>query len=168
MAIDLFAAMLCLPRQTKVMPIVDTECQVILAAELHNQELLIGQCGISHPATGPTYPTDCRNPNLLFDKTSHQEPLASPIRRVFYVDEKTNSEIRLKLNPAIVESLQHRDVVIFSAGSLYTSLLPLFIFPDMAPLIEAAPCKILILNSFEDRETEGMTGFDFVVAIFSG
>ncbi|KAI4280140.1 MAG: hypothetical protein L6R38_004686 [Xanthoria sp. 2 TBL-2021] len=69
-------------------------------------------------------------------------------------------------NPKAVAAIQASDAVIYSIGSLYTSLAPSLILMGIGTAIANGPrFKILILNGSLDRETGGFEGIDFVKAV---
>lgn len=69
-------------------------------------------------------------------------------------------------NPKAVAAIQASDAVIYSIGSLYTSLAPSLILQGIGNSIAHGPrFKILILNGSLDRETGGFEGIDFIKAV---
>ncbi|ORY43717.1 UPF0052-domain-containing protein [Rhizoclosmatium globosum] len=114
--------------------------------------------------------------NLFFTK-SHTDipPLPSPIRRVYYTDQ-TGTESLVRVNDLIPRQLEKRTIV-YGVGSLYTSLLPCLVVPGVASLIAQdwedgdgggggiRRNKVLLLNGTHDRETEGYTAMDFLLAV---
>ncbi|CAL8574120.1 hypothetical protein XPA_000093 [Xanthoria parietina] len=71
-------------------------------------------------------------------------------------------------NPKAVAAIQASDAVIYSIGSLYTSLAPSLILQGIGAAIANANgprFKILILNGSLDRETGGFEGSDFIKAV---
>ncbi|KAI4266764.1 MAG: hypothetical protein LQ337_008670 [Flavoplaca oasis] len=69
-------------------------------------------------------------------------------------------------NPKAIAAIQASDAVIYSIGSLYTSLAPSLILQGVGNAIANGPrFKILILNGSLDRETGGFEAFDFVKAV---
>merc|ERR1712187_837620 len=53
-----------------------------------------------------------------------------------------------------LEAVTDADVIIYSMGSLYTSLLPSLILPGMGDAIRSTKTKILLMNACNDRETK--------------
>ncbi|KAJ3101546.1 hypothetical protein HDU97_001295 [Phlyctochytrium planicorne] len=166
--------------------------------------------------------------NLIFSKAPNATPpLPSPIRRIFYINSE-QSETFPSLNQLTLPHFTQKKTIIYSIGSLYTSLIPCLIVPGVggfladdldhddlsftdsvssarkvemvnsatsmsppqkssSPLKESilasqddsksdtasypdvfmplGRVKILILNGTFDRETEGYTAMDFVLAI---
>jgi hypothetical protein len=110
-----------------------------------------------------------RKQYITFAK-EHTADLPSRIERIWYIN-PYGQEIRPAPNPAVVSSLEDASSIIYSIGSLYTSIIPCLVLRDVGETIAASSMrfKILILNGSLDRETrsEGM-GFgakDFVKAI---
>lgn len=74
-------------------------------------------------------------------------------------------------NPKVLSAIQSAEAVIYSIGSLYTSLAPSLILRGVGNAIApSAPStgprfKILLLNGSLDRETSGFNATDFVAAI---
>lgn len=112
-----------------------------------------------------------RKQYITFQKT-HTEDLPSRIERIWYIN-PYGQEIRPAPNPKVVSSIQDASCVVYSIGSLYTSILPCLILKGVGEAI-ASPSikyKILILNGSLDRETRaagpgGEFGAkDFIAAI---
>ncbi|RKP00232.1 hypothetical protein CXG81DRAFT_2056, partial [Caulochytrium protostelioides] len=166
-----------------------------IAALLRNGERIFGQCEISHPGIS-TNPTDVHsesldgggshsgggggapsddldlladNPlegvsNLIFDKDK-APPLPCAIRRIYYINNEAQETCPV-LNPIVKDHLRHKATVIYSIGSLYTSILPCLIVPGVGSLLaDPWKVKILMLNGIADRETPDYTALDFVLAI---
>jgi hypothetical protein len=80
-------------------------------------------------------------------------------------------EIRLSANPMVLNALNDAQAIIYSIGSLYTSIVPSLVLKGIGQAIEnpAIRYKILILNSTIDRETgpsiDPYSALDFVAAI---
>lgn len=110
-----------------------------------------------------------RNKNITFSK-SGCEDLPSRISRIWYIN-PYGQEIRPPANPRVLEALRSSQAIIYSIGSLYTSLLPSIILKGVGQAISTCPArqKILILNGSLDRETgpssQPFTAVDFVEAI---
>ncbi|KAB8225359.1 hypothetical protein BDV33DRAFT_112112 [Aspergillus novoparasiticus] len=110
-----------------------------------------------------------RNKNIQFSK-SENEDLPSRITRIWYIN-PYGQEIRPPANPRVLEAIRDSQAIIYSIGSLYTSLIPSLILRGVGQAIVTSPArhKILILNGSLDRETgppsEPFTAVDFVEAI---
>jgi hypothetical protein len=100
----------------------------------------------------------------------HTADLPSRIQRIWYIN-PYGQEIRPAPNPAVVTALREAGCVIYSIGSLYTSIIPCLILRDVGEAIARSDVryKILILNGSLDRETraEGVEfgARDFVRAV---
>ncbi|KAI9736134.1 MAG: hypothetical protein M1834_001018 [Cirrosporium novae-zelandiae] len=106
------------------------------------------------PGTLPTL----RRPQIGFSKTSEQ-PLPVPIARIWYIN-PYGSEIHPAPNPAVVDALGDARTVIYSIGSLYTSLIPGLILRGVGNLIagdeEQPPkSKSAPLSSFPSASVDG-------------
>jgi hypothetical protein len=110
-----------------------------------------------------------RKPAIAFSKDDEEE-LPARISRLWYIN-PYGQEIRIPANPRVISALQGAGCIIYSIGSLFTSLIPSLVLRDVGDAI-ASPsirCKILILNGTLDRETgpssNPFTGLDFVATI---
>ncbi|CDS00659.1 uncharacterized protein SPSC_03136 [Sporisorium scitamineum] len=108
--------------------------------------------------------------NIIFSKAqdeSSEPALPSPIQRILYVNAYRN-EIYPAPNPSFVSALNRSRTIIYSCGSLWTSIVPCLCLRSIATSIATSPSlryKVLLLNSVQDRETNGMSAVDFVKAI---
>ncbi|KAH9855840.1 UPF0052-domain-containing protein [Lenzites betulinus] len=172
--------------QADILPVIVTNHTVTIAAELENGERLVGQCEISHPVrqelridvsaeSEPASPVDPldgtlpRSRNVLFQSEGkhHYEPLGARIARLFYIN-AYGSEIHPSPNPDYISSLSRHDVLVYSCGSLWTSIMPCLALKGVANGIarsRSLKAKILLLNSANDRETDGYTAVDYIRTI---
>lgn len=110
-----------------------------------------------------------RNKNISFSKTENED-LPSRISRIWYIN-PYGQEIRPPANPRVLEAICDSQAIIYSIGSLYTSIIPTLILRGVGEAIASSPArqKILILNGSLDRETgppsQPFTAVDFVEAI---
>lgn len=110
-----------------------------------------------------------RNKNISFSKTKNED-LPCRIDRVWYIN-PYGQEIRPPANPRVLEALNDAQAIIYSIGSLYTSIIPAIVLRGVGKSIMTSPArhKILILNGSLDRETgppsEPFSASDFVEAI---
>ncbi|KAI9316174.1 hypothetical protein BX666DRAFT_2136568 [Dichotomocladium elegans] len=192
-ALFLFSAITGISERTTVLPVINTNHTATIAAQLANGETLAGQNEISHPpakqpsSTGSRRPPTpgCRwthaNPieafshlalnarsssNLFFDKAACEE-LAAPIERINYINQY-GQEIYPVPNPKFISQLSSKHTLIFSIGSLYTSIVPCLILRHVGNTIAHSSSlkrKILLLNGSNDRETSGYTAMDFIQTI---
>ncbi|KAI1909739.1 hypothetical protein LOZ61_004801 [Ophidiomyces ophidiicola] len=145
------------PRRPSLL-LADTEDQESESDELSYEE--------SHlPGSLPTL----RNKNIQFSKAVVEE-LPSRISRVWYIN-PYGQEIRPPANPRVLEALRSSQAIIYSIGSLYTSIIPSIVLRGVGQAISTCQArqKILILNGSLDRETGPSTNpfsaSDFVEAI---
>lgn len=101
-----------------------------------------------------------RKQYINFSKT-HEEDLPARIQRAWYIN-PYGHEIRPRANPKVVSAIERAGVVVYSIGSLYTSLVPSLILRGVGKAIRESHYanKVLILNSSNDRET-GAKDFQF-------
>jgi 2-phospho-L-lactate transferase/gluconeogenesis factor (CofD/UPF0052 family) len=100
----------------------------------------------------------------------HTADLPSRIARIWYIN-PYGQEIRPAPNTAVLDALHSTNCVVYSIGSLYTSIIPCLVLRDVGEAVAKPDIryKILILNGSLDRETrsESMVfgARDFVEAI---
>lgn len=117
------------------------------------------------PGTLPTL----RKPAIAFSK-DHEEDLPARIERLWYIN-PYGQEIRIPANPRVIDAIRDAGCVIYSIGSLFTSLIPSLVLRGVGEAIACSgvKSKILILNGTLDRETgpstHPFTAMDFVDAI---
>ncbi|KAI1813603.1 UPF0052-domain-containing protein [Poronia punctata] len=98
------------------------------------------------------------------------DDLPARISRIYYIN-PYGHEIFPLANPKLTDSLESAKAIIYSIGSLYTSLVPNLVLRGVGRAITASAArhKILILNSSIDRETgpadQPLTATEFVRAI---
>ncbi|AOA61085.1 hypothetical protein PP7435_CHR1-1189 [Komagataella phaffii CBS 7435] len=90
-------------------------------------------------------------------------PLPSPIRRVFYIS-PYGEEVFPVAQSRVIKAVDSAETVVYSIGSLFTSIIPVLILQGMgqAILSKKRGNKVLLLNGSYDRETFTMTALDFV------
>ncbi|KAI5958143.1 hypothetical protein CANMA_004297 [Candida margitis] len=112
-----------------------------------------------------THP-ELKKSQLHFSKSESIEPLLSPIKRIFYVS-PYGEEICPIANGRVSSTITNSDTLIYSIGSLMTSIVPVLVLKGVGKAIATGKCKnkILLLNGCLDRETFGMTAYDFVKVI---
>lgn len=110
-----------------------------------------------------------RKQYMTFSKADEEE-LPARIERLWYIN-PYGQEIRLAANPAVLSALSDAQAVIYSIGSLYTSIVPSLVLKGIGSALSNPQIrhKILILNSTLDRETgpsnAPYSALDFVAAI---
>ncbi|KAF1815054.1 UPF0052 domain protein [Eremomyces bilateralis CBS 781.70] len=192
-AIYLLSNICRVPHHVSVLPAINTNFAHHIAAGLTDGTSIVGQNAISHPSEPTslnphanidaetnahdsiedanlpgTLPT-LRKQYISFSK-HHEEDLPSRIDRIWYIN-PYGQEIGLLANPKVVAALDDASAVIFSIGSLYTSIIPSLILRGVGERL-ASPAirnKVLILNGTIDRETgpsnNPYTAVDFIAAI---
>lgn len=110
-----------------------------------------------------------RRPAIASSKDD-DEDLPSRIDRIWYIN-PYGQEIRIPANPRVLDAIISAGTVVYSIGSLFTSLIPNLLLKGVGEAV-ASPLmrnKILILNGSNDRETgpsgEAFTALDFIAAI---
>lgn len=194
-AIYLLSLICAIPESTAVLPAINSNFTHHISAGLVDGSVLTGQVAISHPS-GPTavpdetfHPAgetthldmdgveDANLPGSLPVLRGHHafskeddEDLPCRIDRVWYIN-PYGHEIWPVANQKVLSALEESDTVVYSIGSLYTSIVPSVIVRGVGAAIAGGRVrnKVLILNSRNDRETgpatEPMTAVDFVRAI---
>ncbi|KAI9450508.1 UPF0052-domain-containing protein [Lactarius psammicola] len=170
--------------QANIIPVIATNHTVTISAELADGTHLVGQCEISHPVQRPpsdenedvslTFDTisptmSAQTQNVFFDATSKDsyERLRAPIRRLYYIN-AYGHEIHPIPTPEYISGLGSNEVLVYSCGSLWTSIIPCLALRGVASAIARSGtlrAKVLFLNSKNDRETEGYTAVDYILAI---
>ncbi|EJD04444.1 UPF0052-domain-containing protein [Fomitiporia mediterranea MF3/22] len=177
--------------QANILPVLVTNHTVTIAVELENGRCIVGQCNISHPAQednsffsltpspiedlgevelgSNSIPQRSHTPNLVFSKESegHEAHLESRIQRLYYIN-AYGHEIHPSPNPDFLAQCATKDLLVYSCGSLWTSIIPCLALKGVASAIARSrgiKAKILLLNSRNDRETTGYTAVEYVKAI---
>ncbi|KAF1943797.1 UPF0052-domain-containing protein [Clathrospora elynae] len=194
-AIYLLSSICSVPSHTSVLPAINTNFTHHISVNLANGIEITGQNSISHPSistaleSGVTpsevdetehhdriedanlpgsLPT-LRKQYITFSKADEEE-LPARIDRLWYIN-PYGQEIRIAANPMVLNALNDAQAIIYSIGSLYTSIVPSLVLKGVGEAISnpAIRYKILILNSTIDRETgpssNPYSALDFVAAI---
>lgn len=96
--------------------------------------------------------------------------LSSRIDTISYIN-PYGQQIRPAANPKIIETLREAGAIVYSIGSLYTSIIPCLVLRGVGEAIATGPAqaKILLLNGSLDRESgpswHPLDAMDFVRAI---
>lgn len=107
---------------------------------------------------------DLKASQLHFSKDENT-PLASPIRRIFYIN-PYGQEIHPRASTRVLRTLEKAQVLIYSIGSLFTSTVPVVILQGFANAIKTpTKKKILLMNGSLDRETDSIDGMGFIRAL---
>ncbi|KAI7872640.1 hypothetical protein BDF14DRAFT_1715995 [Spinellus fusiger] len=195
-ALFLFSALTGVSEPTAVVPVINTNHTATIAAMLENNDILVGQCEISHPSIQSDRQNFCKrsrqnpidafsqlsaeqeefdawntptsNSNIIFSKQA-DEKLVSRIHRIYYINEY-GQEIYPVPNPKVISHLSLKQTLIYSIGSLYTSIVPCLVLRNVGNTIAQSPnlkYKVFLLNGTNDRETDGYTALDFITTITS-
>lgn len=196
-AIYLLSLICAIPESTSVLPAINSNFTHHISAGLVDGSVLAGQVAISHPSGPTAVPDDTFKPtgnkHLDLDRIEDanlpgslpvlrghhafskedEEDLPCRVDRVWYIN-PYGHEIWPVANPKVLAALEDSDTVVYSIGSLYTSLIPSLILRGVGAAIGGQSVsrvrnKVLILNSKIDRETgpsaRPMTAVDFAKAI---
>lgn len=106
---------------------------------------------------------ELKNSQLHFTKDTAENKLPAPIKRILYIN-PYGEEIKPIGNSRAVIKLREANMIVYSIGSLMTSLLPTLILGNIAETIaeRVDAHKILIVNNKYDRETYGLEGIDYL------
>lgn len=197
-AIYLFSLVGGVDENVGVVPGVNSMFSHHISAGLVDGSVIVGQNAISHPSAPTALPdrnTDSfgeetdgyddretedaylpgslptlRQPNIFFSKAEEEE-LPARIERIWYIN-PYGQEIHPSANPKAVSVIRGATAVIYSIGSLYTSILPCLILRGVGKALvmsQGIRHKILVLNGSIDRETgprsSPMGAKDFVAAV---
>ncbi|KAL1654127.1 hypothetical protein SLS61_003129 [Didymella pomorum] len=193
-AVYLLSSICSVPSHTSVLPAINTNFSHHISVGLADGSTISGQNSISHPSQSTALDTlfpptlseveehdlieDANLPGSLptlrkqyiaFSKAAEEE-LPARIERLWYIN-PYGQEIRLAANPAVLSALAAAQAVVYSIGSLYTSIVPSLVLKGVGEKIRdpGIRYKILILNSTLDRETgpssAPYSALDFVSAI---
>lgn len=185
-----------------LLPALNTNFAHHIAAGLEDGTVITGQNNISHPsvptAAVPEPPSSparllkteteeqdqvedanlpgslpsLRKPAIAISK-DHEEDLPSRIEQLWYIN-PYGQKITIPANPRVVDAIGSASCVIYSIGSLFTSIIPSLVLRGVGAAVSspAIRTKILILNGTIDRETgpfsDPFTAMDFVAAIANG
>jgi len=112
-----------------------------------------------------------RKQYIDFNKAQNgEDDLPGRISRIYYIN-PYGQEIRPAANSKILTALSEAKAIIYSVGSLYTSIIPSLVLRGVGDAIAAAGAstKVLILNGARDRESgpsrNPLEGLDFIQAI---
>ena len=142
--------------------------------ERRRAELLIEAHDRIEDATLPGSLPALRRPHLAFSKDDDDDDeLPARIERVWYIN-PYGHEMWPVANPKALAALREATAVVYSIGSLYTSLVPSLVLRGVGETLAAEASsrlrhKVLLLNGRGDRETgparDAMAAADFVRAV---
>ncbi|KAI0259330.1 UPF0052-domain-containing protein [Gloeopeniophorella convolvens] len=174
--------------QATIVPVIVTNHTVTIAAELRNGTHLVGQCEISHPVArpppaqddeytdppsfsfdtiSPTVQSQSQNVHFSTGSKDSYEALSAPINRLYYIN-AYGHEIHPVPNPEYLAGVNSNEVLVYSCGSLWTSIIPCLALRGVAEAIarsHSLRAKVLFLNAKNDRETTGYDAVDYIQAI---
>jgi 2-phospho-L-lactate transferase/gluconeogenesis factor (CofD/UPF0052 family) len=197
-AIYLLRIISAIPEPVSVLPAINSNFTHHISARLADGSQITGQVAISHPSipatasfsspAGSIIPNPdesdriedaslpgslpiLRRQHIAFSKDDHAVPdLPARIERIWYIN-PYGHKISPVVNPDVVAALNKSSTVIYSIGSLFTSLIPSLILRGVGNAIAERHVrhKILILNAKNDRETgpstQPMTAKEYINAI---
>jgi 2-phospho-L-lactate transferase/gluconeogenesis factor (CofD/UPF0052 family) len=191
-AIYLLAMICSIPQSISVLPAINSNFTHHICAGLTNGTQITGQVAISHPSAPTALPDEVdsshlapdynnedanlpgslpalRRQHIAFSKEDDDnDDLPARIERVWYIN-PYGHEIWPVANPKVVTAIKESRTVIYSIGSLYTSIIPSIILQDVGQAIANSEIRhrVLILNSKNDRETgpTPMSAREFIEAI---
>ncbi|KAK4687033.1 hypothetical protein P7C73_g3084, partial [Tremellales sp. Uapishka_1] len=102
--------------------------------------------------------------NIGYRKGAGEIPLEARIERLFYIN-LYSQEVFPEPNPEYLEALNERDVLVYSCGSLWTSIIPCLALRGLATAIgqsKSLKAKVLLLNSKNDRETPDYVASEYI------
>ncbi|GME75383.1 unnamed protein product [Ambrosiozyma monospora] len=115
-----------------------------------------------------THP-ELKKSQLHFDKDVNA-PLPAPVDRIFYIS-PYGEEIYPLAQSRVIKCLTNSDLIIYSIGSLMTSIVPILILQGVGEaIISTRPeisskKKVLLLNGTPDRETQSLDALGFLNTI---
>ncbi|KAI1463849.1 UPF0052-domain-containing protein [Daldinia caldariorum] len=197
-AIYLLSTICCISPTVSALPAINTNFTHHISAGLADGTQITGQNSISHPSAPTSLPDDelsrlsstrremeehdsiedatlpgslptLRKQYIDFSKAD-EEDLPARIERIWYIN-PYGHEIWPLANPKVLDAVRRAGAVVYSIGSLYTSIVPSLVLRGVGAVLaeRAVRYKVLILNSSVDRETgpstAPLTATDFVKAI---
>ncbi|CCE66094.1 hypothetical protein TPHA_0O01250 [Tetrapisispora phaffii CBS 4417] len=108
---------------------------------------------------------ELRNSQLHFDKSQEDDKLDAKISKIFYIN-PYGEEVRPVGNERVKQKIHDADMVVYSIGSLMTSLMPIIILGNIAETLYQSSSKkikkVLLINNKYDRETYGLSGYEYI------
>lgn len=157
-----FADLADIPSDVVVPSSMDQDCT--LAAKLLDGTKIMGQDAISHPS----------HDNTVNKETA--ENLPAPLKKIHIIQRskiqkqylsalESLSEVKCtqKPNPRAIHVIRNADMLVFSRGSIGTSIIPALLPTGMGEeIIHHHGKKVLMINGNIDRETSGLSLSDYV------
>jgi len=97
--------------------------------------------------------------------TTQNGKYSSPIKRMLFQKKIEGSviETEVSANPRAISSFADVDLIVYSMGSFYTSIVPCLMTTGLATTIRKSTApKVFIANSIEDDETKGLRVSDLL------
>lgn len=181
-AIELVRRVCRIEENVNVYGCLNTNFTYHIAAVLESGEVIKGQSQISHPSSRrepdggaggddgndkEEVRSELNVSQLHFSKDEEdEERLVSRISRVYYIS-PYGEEIHPRGSERTIESIGASNVIVYSVGSLYTSIIPVLLLRGVGEAIirDAGKRKVMLMNCKTDRETHGMTWLDHVLAV---
>ncbi|KAI0846650.1 UPF0052-domain-containing protein [Daldinia vernicosa] len=197
-AIYLLSTICSIAPTVSALPAINSNFTHHISAGLADGTYITGQNSISHPSAPTSLPDDEQLPqqHLRWEMDEHdriedatlpgslpslrkqyinftkadEEDLPARIERIWYIN-PYGHEIWPLANPKVLDAVRRAGAVIYSIGSLYTSIVPSLVLRGVGAVLAdpGVRYKVLILNSSVDRETgpstEPLTATGFVRAI---
>ena len=146
--------------------------QVADSAVFEGQTGLIGLYLGDDDQLGNATPMDAEegveNDANIFVNKERMYSHPSTIAAIEYIN-SFGKQVFPKPNANYMSALHSSDVLVYSCGSLYTSIIPCLALRGVGRAIASSPClryKILLLNSLPDIETpDGTTAVQYLTAI---
>eukprot|EP00884_Botryococcus_braunii_P001839 jgi/Botrbrau1/11656/Bobra.168_2s0013.1 len=157
-SVFLFSRVARIPHGSLVLPAIETNERITLAAQLADGSIIRGQNTISHPSSGGGSP----GPTQVDKKSRLRQPLPSPVSRIFYMSSEGTQrehEVQPDPNPEMLDAVTKADAIVYGMGSLYTSICPALVLKGVGEAMAARRVpKIFLLNGSHDRETSACRG----------
>lgn len=97
---------------------------------------------------------------------SGESHIARPDKTIEYVTVSTTDKDNVLITPGkkVISSIMEADMVVLGPGSLYTSILPTLMIPDVGNAIKDTPAQVLYISNIMTQmgETEGFTDSNHV------
>lgn len=97
---------------------------------------------------------------------SGESKIARPDKTIDYVTVSTTDKEKVLIKPGkkVISSIMEADMVVLGPGSLYTSILPTLMIPDVGKALMETEAQVLYISNIMTQmgETEGFTDADHV------
>ena len=129
--------------QGKVLPVTVTDSELV--AELENGKEVVGESAIGKCVS----------------------VMGSRIKSIALQPKNKKLDKCVEMIPEVAEEIAGADIITLGPGSLYTSILPNLVIPDVLECIKASKVPVVYINNImtQPGETDGYTAYDHVKAI---